>query len=114
MQLIVSKLISVGQVKENISKSEPTEQAVYGQELQEWEAELRRLQDLLVVDKARQKLVSTDLPDLERQITQYETELPDLTSKAEEVCNIAIPASTCLTASMVFSFCSRPNHSSKR
>lgn len=54
-------------------------------ELDEWDGELRRLQDLMLLDKTRQKLVDSELPELKQQIEEQEANLPDITSKAEEV-----------------------------
>lgn len=70
---------------ENIKKpvnEKPEELQV---ELDEWDGELRRLQDLMLLDKTRQKLVDSELPELKKQIEEQEANLPDITSKAEEV-----------------------------
>lgn len=54
-------------------------------ELQDWEAELRRLQELAVLAAAKNKLEGTELPSLQKEIASKEAEIPGLTTEADEV-----------------------------
>lgn len=70
---------------EQLKKCAPESVNEIRQEVQEWEKELRRLQELSIVAAGRDKLKSVELPALERQIQQKEAELPAASKKAQEV-----------------------------
>lgn len=54
-------------------------------ELAEWEAELKRLQALLPVDSARERLKKTEIPALEREKKEQEALVPEAGAAAEKV-----------------------------
>ena len=54
-------------------------------ELQDWEAELKRLQDLAVLSAAKSNLQTVEIPSLEKDIKVKESELPALAAEAEGV-----------------------------
>ena len=54
-------------------------------ELAEWEAELKRLQALLPVDLARERLKKTEIPALEREKKEQEALVPEAGAAAEKV-----------------------------
>ncbi|KAI0670775.1 hypothetical protein C8Q78DRAFT_1078750 [Trametes maxima] len=71
-------------VTEAMKKSTPEAIKSLQQELQDWESELRRLQDLAVLAAAKSKLETTELPALQKEIGAVEAELPGLTGEADE------------------------------
>lgn len=73
------------QITEAMKKSTP--EAIKGlqQELQDWEAELKRLQDLAVLAAAKTKLESVELPAIQKELAVKEAEIPGLTTEADEV-----------------------------
>lgn len=68
-----------------MKKSTPEAIKELQKELQDWESELKRLQDLAVLSASRSNLQSVELPALEKQIKAKEAEIPGLTAEAEEV-----------------------------
>jgi DNA repair protein RAD50 len=54
-------------------------------ELQEWETELQRLQTLLPVEAAQERLRKTEIPALEQQKKEQETIVPEAGEAAEKV-----------------------------
>ena len=60
---------------------------VAAQWLQDWEAELRRLQELAVLAASKYKLEKDELPVLKREISEKEAEIPNLITEADEVCS---------------------------
>lgn len=78
------------QVTEAMKKSTP--EAIKGlqQELQDWEAELKRLQDLAVLAAAKTKLESVELPAIQKELAVKEAEIPGLTTEADEVCSLQV------------------------
>ena len=81
------------QVKASIKKSTPEAIKELRQELQEWEDELKRLQDLAVLAASRANLHSVEIPALEKQIKAFEAEIPGLTTEANEArsCSPCLP-----------------------
>ncbi|KAL1950586.1 hypothetical protein VTO73DRAFT_5710 [Trametes versicolor] len=71
-------------ITEAMKKSTP--EAIKGlqQELQDWEAELKRLQDLAVLAAAKTKLESVELPAIQKELAVKEAEIPGLTTEADE------------------------------
>ena len=64
-----------------------TPEAIRGlqQELQDWETELKRLQDLAVLAASKSKLETVELPALQKEIAEKDAEIPALTAEADEV-----------------------------
>ncbi|KAI0657387.1 hypothetical protein C8Q70DRAFT_1004323 [Cubamyces menziesii] len=64
-----------------------TPEAIRGlqQELQDWETELKRLQDLAVLAASKSKLETVELPALQKEIAEKDAEIPTLTAEADEV-----------------------------
>ncbi|CDO71491.1 hypothetical protein BN946_scf184909.g85 [Trametes cinnabarina] len=71
-------------VTEAMQKSTPEAIRSLQQELQDWEAELRRLQDLAVLAASKHKLEKVELPALKQEINEKEAEIPNLTTEADE------------------------------
>ncbi|OSD07185.1 hypothetical protein PYCCODRAFT_1402589 [Trametes coccinea BRFM310] len=71
-------------VTEAMQKSTPEAIKSLQQELQDWEAELRRLQELAVLAASKYKLEKDELPALKREISEKEAEIPNLTTEADE------------------------------
>ncbi|KAH9891681.1 hypothetical protein C8Q73DRAFT_746760 [Cubamyces lactineus] len=71
-------------ITEAMKKSTP--EAIRGlqQELQDWETELKRLQDLAVLAASKSKLETVELPALQKEIAGKEAEIPTLTAEADE------------------------------
>lgn len=69
-----------------------TPEAIKGlqQELQDWEAELKRLQDLAVLAAAKTKLESVELPAIQKELAVKDAEIPGLTTEADEVCSFKV------------------------
>ncbi|KAI0355000.1 hypothetical protein OH77DRAFT_379120 [Trametes cingulata] len=78
-------------VTEAMKKSTPEAIQNLQSELQDWEAELRRIQELAVLAATKSKLETTELPALEKEIAEKEAEIPSLTSEADEVGGVAYP-----------------------
>ncbi len=78
------------QITEAMKKSTP--EAIKGlqQELLDWEAELKRLQDLAVLAAAKTKLESVELPAIQKELAAQEAEIPGLTTEADEVCYVEV------------------------
>ena len=53
--------------------------------VQTWQAALKRLQELSVLNNARTKLVDEEIPALQASIKKHEDEYPSITKKAEQV-----------------------------
>ncbi|KAI0822321.1 hypothetical protein BC628DRAFT_691139 [Trametes gibbosa] len=71
-------------ITEAMKKSTPEAIKNLQTELQDWEAELRRLQELAVLAAAKNKLEGTELPSLQKEIASKEAEIPGLTTEADE------------------------------
>lgn len=67
-----------------MKKSTPEAIKELQKELQDWESELKRLQELAVLSASKNNLETVDLPVLEKQIKSKEAEIPALTTEAEE------------------------------
>lgn len=67
-----------------MKKSTPEAIKELQKELQDWESELKRLQELAVLSASKNNLETVDLPALEKQIKSKEAEIPALTTEAEE------------------------------
>lgn len=71
-----------------MKKSTPEAIKELQKELQDWESELKRLQDLAVLSASKNNLETVDLPSLEKQIEAKEAEIPALTTEAGEVSSV--------------------------
>ncbi len=67
-----------------MKKSTPEAIKEVQSELQDWEAELKRLQDLSVLSASRNHLQSVELPALETKAKGKEAEIPGLRAEAEK------------------------------
>ena len=54
-------------------------------ELQDWESELKRLQELAVLSASLSNLKTIELPSIEEKIKALELEIPGLTTESDEV-----------------------------
>ena len=68
-----------------MKKSTPEAIKELQKELQDWESELKRLQDLAVLSASKNNLETVDIPSLEKQIKAQEAEIPALTAEADDV-----------------------------
>ncbi|KAI1789650.1 hypothetical protein LXA43DRAFT_1020614 [Ganoderma leucocontextum] len=71
-------------IRDVMKKSTPEAIKELQKELQDWESELKRLQDLAVLSASKNNFETVDLPSLEKQIMAKEAEIPALTTEAEE------------------------------
>ncbi|KAI0755005.1 hypothetical protein C8Q80DRAFT_404011 [Daedaleopsis nitida] len=71
-------------IRDTMKKSTPEAIKELQKELQDWESELKRLQELAVLSAARTNLQTVELPALEKQIQAKEADIPGLTTEAEE------------------------------
>ncbi|KAF9463040.1 hypothetical protein BDZ94DRAFT_1362864 [Collybia nuda] len=69
---------------ELMKKASPDAIANNKAEMEEWEAELERLQSLRPVQATRDRIRDTDLPALESQIKEQETSYPEISDEAEK------------------------------
>ena len=74
-----------------MKKSTPEAIREVQKELQDWEIELKRLQDIAVLAASRSSLQNVELPALEKQIKAAEAEIPGLTNEADEVRSMLWP-----------------------
>ncbi|RPD62360.1 hypothetical protein L227DRAFT_34009 [Lentinus tigrinus ALCF2SS1-6] len=70
-------------IREAMKKSTPEAIKELQKELQDWELELKRLQDLAVLSAAHNNLVSFEIPSLDEQLKSKEAEIPGLLAEAE-------------------------------
>jgi hypothetical protein len=70
---------------EQINKASPEALADNKTETEDWEAQLRRLHELLPHEQARNKLRDEEIPTIEQQIRDEDEKIPVLADKAEEV-----------------------------
>lgn len=77
--------VLVLQIKDTMKKSTPEAIKELQKELQDWESELKRLQELAVLSASRTNLQTVELPALEKQIKAKEAEIPALLADADEV-----------------------------
>ncbi|PIL22506.1 hypothetical protein GSI_15195 [Ganoderma sinense ZZ0214-1] len=71
-------------IRDALKKSTPEAIKELQKELQDWESELKRLQELAVISASKNNLETVDLPALEKQIKAKEAEIPALTNEVEE------------------------------
>ncbi|KAH9922826.1 P-loop containing nucleoside triphosphate hydrolase protein [Epithele typhae] len=69
---------------EALKKSSPQALAQVRSELEDWEAEVKRLQELAVQSASRANLQNVEIPGLDKQIAAVEESIPELTTKADE------------------------------
>ncbi|TBU46351.1 hypothetical protein BD309DRAFT_1078711 [Dichomitus squalens] len=74
-------------IMEALKKSTPQAIKELQKELQDWESELKRLQDLAVLSASKNNVQTAELPSLEKQVKVKEAEIPALTTEAEEASN---------------------------
>ncbi|KAG6897072.1 hypothetical protein C0992_004313 [Termitomyces sp. T32_za158] len=72
------------QMEDMMKKASPDVIEGNKNEMEEWESELKRLQDLRPVEAARHQLKTQEIPALEKEIKELEVSYPDLTREAEE------------------------------
>lgn len=70
---------------ELMKKASPEAIAANKDEMEEWEAELERLQNLRPVQATRDKIKAIDLPTLEAQIKEEAASYPGISAHAEGV-----------------------------
>ncbi|KAI0771249.1 hypothetical protein BD413DRAFT_604552 [Trametes elegans] len=71
-------------VTEAMKKSTPEAIKNLQLELQDWEVELKRLQELAVLAASKNKLETVELPSIQKELSAKEAEIPGLTSEADE------------------------------
>ncbi|KAG6818307.1 hypothetical protein H0H93_006082, partial [Arthromyces matolae] len=71
-------------MQDMMKKASPKAIADNKVELDDWEAELERLQNMRPVEAARQQLKTKEIPALEKNIRELEESYPDTTQEAEE------------------------------
>ncbi len=65
--------------------SSPAKVKAAKEDIRDWEQELKRVQALGLLAAERDKLKSSEIPVLEKQIQEKEAELPSATKEAEKV-----------------------------
>lgn len=75
-----------------MKKASPESVANIHSELEEWEQEMERLQNLRPVQASRDRLKTTEIPELEANIKAEEAKIPAISAAAEEV-SILVPLS---------------------
>ncbi|KAJ7780695.1 AAA domain-containing protein [Mycena maculata] len=80
-------------LKDQMKKSSPESLASIREELQEWQAELTKLQNLRPVLIARDRLKDIEVPELEAKIKEQDAKIPSASAAAELVrlCSIFHP-----------------------
>ncbi|KAI0699279.1 hypothetical protein C8T65DRAFT_659755 [Cerioporus squamosus] len=71
-------------IREIMKKTTPEAIRELRSELQDWETELKRLQDLAVLSASRNNLESVEVPTLEEEIKVKDAEIPGLRAEAEK------------------------------
>ncbi|KAJ6613278.1 P-loop containing nucleoside triphosphate hydrolase protein [Mycena sp. CBHHK59/15] len=72
-------------LKDQMKKSSPESIAVIEEELKEWEGEMARLQGLRPVWISRDRLKTTEVPDLEAKIKEQDAKIPIVSAEAERI-----------------------------
>jgi DNA repair protein RAD50 len=72
-----------------MKKSSPESIKNTREEIAEWASEHKRLQTLLPIEAARNKLRDQEIPELEKQIKDTDASLSQLADSAEEVRMVA-------------------------
>lgn len=78
-------IISSSQLKDQIRKTSQANAEDVTAELKEWETELARLQALLPIEAAAERLKNIEIPSLEKQKKDQETLISEANAAVEKV-----------------------------
>ncbi|KAL0961152.1 hypothetical protein HGRIS_006124 [Hohenbuehelia grisea] len=71
-------------INEQMNKTSPDKISMNKEEMEEWETELNRLQELRPVESSRNRVKNDELPALEAKIKEQEAAIPPLAKDADE------------------------------